>query len=94
VNSQWPTDSGQSGNLIAVIALVLLPSIASAQSSLQTIYDASGRISGSAETQGNVTTFRDGAGRMTGTAERLPDGRIQMRDRTGRETGTVTAARR
>ena len=40
-----------------IVALTLLPSIALAQSSSDTFYDASGRIAGTAETQGNVTTF-------------------------------------
>jgi len=30
---------------------------------------------------------------MTGTAERLPDGRMQMRDAQGRMTGTTAAPR-
>ena len=66
-----------------IVALTLLPSIALAQSSSDTFYDASGRIAGTAETQGSVTTFRNAGGRMTGTAERLPDGRIQWRDAQG-----------
>jgi YD repeat-containing protein len=78
---------------IIIVALALLPSIALAQTSSRTFYDAQGRISGTAETQGSVTTFRDGMGRMTGTAERLPDGRIQMRDAMGRMTGTSDAPR-
>jgi YD repeat-containing protein len=49
----------------------LLPSIALAPST--TIYDASGRISGTAQTSGNVTTCRDGSGRMTGTLVRWTD---------------------
>ena len=78
-------------SLVVALAL-LLPTAALAQST--TIYDASGRISGTAETSGNVTTFRDASGRMTGTAERLPDGRVQMRDAQGRMTGSITAPRK
>ena len=69
-----------------VVALALLPTAAVAQST--TIYDANGRIAGTASTSNNVTTFRDAMGRLTGTAERMPDGRTVYRDAAGRLTGT------
>lgn len=79
---------------IIIVVLVLLPSIALAQTNSRTCYDASGRISGTAETNRNsVTTLRDGAGRMTGTVESLPDGRIQLRAAQDRMSGTVIAPR-
>ena len=69
-----------------VVALALLPTAAVAQST--TIYDANGRIAGTASTSNNVTTFRDAMGRLTGTAERMPMGAPCIAMRRGEFAGT------
>lgn len=79
---------------ILILVALLLPSLALAQASSRTVYDAQGREVGTTTTSHGVTTLRDRMGRETGTAERQPDGRIQLRDAMGREAGSVSAPRR
>jgi YD repeat-containing protein len=76
--------------LLAILLATLLATSALAQT---TFYDASGRISGTTSTSGNTITYRDWAGREIGSAQRQPDGRVQVRDAFGRETGTATQRR-
>jgi hypothetical protein len=94
--AQWLIVACFSLPLVVALLGIALGSGANAQdqptppSGTRTLYDASGRINGTATTEDRVTTFRDGSGRMTGTAERLPDGRTEFRDAQGRLTGTTS----
>jgi phage/plasmid primase-like uncharacterized protein len=78
-------------NLVSVIALIAMTSVAAAQMPETTdVMTSDGVKAGTATKLGNMIYLRDAKGELVGMVELLEDGSRIVRDPSGKVTGTVS----